>query len=260
MPSPAAAMNVIVASHERSGTHFLMNTLALNFGFSPKWIDNDILSGADFYLASHLRVYLDCLERASSGRIVKEHHHLAFFEPLFDQLREKFIVFYIYRNPADVMCSFWRYVRLAERREGPVVESPAAFMRAAPSRGMLRYQMDQHATILDRWCAHVEAWTTVGLERAGAVPVSYEEFNLDFDATVARIARRLGMSCPRPVRPSVSDNVNVPGPGRVGGFRELLTAEDLAFIRARTEPTLRRLDLLRYLSDFAVTPQGSAGS
>jgi hypothetical protein len=251
-------MNVIVASHERSGTHFLINTLALNFGFSPKWIDSDITSGADFYLASHFRAYLTCLEHTSKGRIVKEHHHPGFLEPLFDTLREKFIVFYIYRNPADVMCSHWRYVRAAERREGPVVESPAAFMRAAPSRGMLRYQMEQHATILDRWRAHVDAWTTLGVERAAAVAIGYEELNLDFDGTVARIARRLGMPCQRPVRPSASKNVIVPGPGRVGGFQELLSAADIAFIREATEPTLQRLDLLRYLSVSAETPQHSA--
>jgi hypothetical protein len=252
------ALNVIVASHERSGTHFLINTLALNFGFSPKWINSDITSGADFYLASHFRHFLAGLQHASKGRIVKEHHHSGFLEPLFDELREKFIVFYIYRNPADVMCSFWRYVRAAERREGPVVDSPAVFMRAAPSRGMLRYQMEQHATILDRWRAHVDAWTTLAVERAAAVAIGYEDLNLDFEGTVARIARRLEMACPNPVRPSVSKNVILPGPGRVGGFRELLSAEDVAFIREATEPTLRRLDLLRYLSIPAETPQRSA--
>ena len=90
------------------------------------------------------------------------------------------------------------------------------------------------------------------------VAIGYEELNLDFDGTVARIARRLGMPCPRPVRPSASENVIVPGPGMVGGFREHLSAEDIVFIREATEPTLRRLDLLRYLSVSAETPQRSA--
>jgi hypothetical protein len=30
---PAGTRKIIVASHERSGTHFLMNTLADNFGY-----------------------------------------------------------------------------------------------------------------------------------------------------------------------------------------------------------------------------------
>jgi hypothetical protein len=66
------------------------------------------------------------------------------------------------------------------------------------------------------------------------------------------------MPCPRPVRPLASKNVIVPGPGVVGGFREHLSAEDIAFIREATEPTLRRLDLLRYLSVSVETPQRSA--
>ena len=121
-------MNVIVASHERSGTHFLINTLALNFGFSQKWIDSDITSGADFYLASHFRTYLTCLEHTSKGRIVKEHHHPAFFEPLFDELREKFIDFVDVLNEVsersnlssdkDVLRLYEIWIRTGSKRSG----------------------------------------------------------------------------------------------------------------------------------------------
>jgi hypothetical protein len=240
---------VIVASHERSGTHFLINTLALNFGFATKQIDSDIMSGADFYIRSHFQTFLECLRYVGSGRILKEHHHLAFFEGMLDRLREEFIVFYVYRNPADVMCSHWRYVRSVERREGPLTATPGAFMRAAPWGGMLRYQMEQQATILDRWRSHVDAWTTLGVERAGVTTIGYEELNLDFEATVARLAARLGVPCPRPVRPSPAENVVEPGPGKVGGFRDLLGADDIAFIRQTVAPTLHRLNLVRYISD-----------
>jgi hypothetical protein len=241
--------NVIVASHERSGTHFLINTLALNFGFAAKHVDSDIASGADFYIRSHFQTFLDCLRQVGSGRILKEHHHLVFFDGMLEHLREKFIVFYVYRNPADVMCSHWRYVRSVERREGPITETPGAFMRAAPWGGMLRYQMEQQASVLDRWRSHVDAWTTLGVEAAGAIPVVYEELNLDFEATVARLAARLGVPCPRPVRPSLTENVMEPGPGKVGGFRDLLGADDIAFIRQAAAPTLQRLGLDRYMSD-----------
>ncbi len=240
--------NVIVASHERSGTHFLINTLALNFGFSPNLIQNDLNSGADFYIRRELQTYLACLRYASGGRIIKDHHHLAFFDGLFHQLRDNFTIFYIYRNPADVICSLWRYVLGVERREGPRTETPADFMRAQPCGGMLRYQWAQQATILDRWQSHVDAWTTLGVEKAGIYLIGYEELSLDFEATVARIASRLGVPCPRLVRPSPSEKVMLPGPAEVGGFRKLLNAKDIAFIREMTEPTLRRLDLIQYIS------------
>ena len=242
------ATNVIVASHERSGTHFLINTLTRNFGFVPRLINSDINTGADFYFLRELNIYLKCIRYAGGKRIIKEHHHLGFFDGLFDKLRENFIIFYIYRNPADVICSFWRFVLNSERREGPRTRAPDAFMRAQPCGGMLRYQWMQHATILDRWRSHVDEWTTRGVDEAGAYLIRYEDLNLDFEATVARIASRLSAPCPKAVRPSPSENVMLAGPGEVGGFRKFFNADDIALIRQMTEPTLRRLDLVRYVS------------
>jgi hypothetical protein len=244
-----SAKNVIVASHERSGTHFLINTLTLNFDFQPQLIHNDVNSGADFYSPRQLEMYIKSIRYAGGRRIIKDHHHLGFFDGLFDQLRDNFIIFYIYRNPADVICSFWRLVLNSERREGPLTRAADAFMRAPPCGGMLRYQWTQHATILDRWRSHVDEWTTRGVDEAGACLIRYEDLNRDFEATVARIASRLGAPCPKAIRrPSPTENVMLAGPGEVGGFRKFLNADDIAFIRETTEPTLRRLDLVRYMS------------
>ena len=248
---PARASNVIVASHPRSGTHFLINTLALNFGFSARPIESDVTSGADFYLSRHFRGFLEGARATGSGRLIKEHHHFAFFADVLDVLRRHFIVFYVYRNPADTISSYWRYVRAAERREGPRCATAGDFMRAAPEAGMLRYQMEQHDTVLDRWRSHVDAWTTLGVSEAGVVPIKYEDLNLDFAATVAALASRLGLACPSPVRPSPAARVIVPGPGRVGGYRDVMSDEDIAFIREKTQPTLSRLDLDRYLPPIA---------
>lgn len=253
--SPSSVPPVIVASHERSGTHFLINTLASNFGFAPHPVECDIRSGADFYVAANFRAYLECIIHAGRGRLVKTHHHVAFFETFFEELRDQFVIFYVYRNPADVMCSFWRYVHKAARREGPLAATPGDFMRAAPSWGMLRYQAQQHVSVLERWRAHVDAWTTTGVERAGVVPVAYEDLNLRFEATVDRLAQRLGLPCPeRPVRPPVDRNVMLPGPGRVGGFRGQLDTDDLVLIREIGGETLKRLDLDRWLEGEGTPP------
>ena len=71
-----------------------------------------------------------------------------------------FVVFYVYRNPADVMCSHWRYVRGAERREGPVTATPGAFMRAAPCGGMLRYQMESYVRETQERYGYQHVWTS----------------------------------------------------------------------------------------------------
>lgn len=236
---------VIVASHERSGTHFLMNTLALNFGADARnYISNDITMGADFYSPADLRKYLGILHRDLRGRIVKEHHDVAFFDGMLGELAARFTIFYIYRNPADTMCSLWRYVRQAERREGPLLPSAGAFLRAAPCAGMLRYQMEQHPTVLARWRAHVDGWTTRGVAEAGALAVSYEALNRDFAATVARLGRHLGVPCRQPVRPSPRENVIAPGLGLVGSFRAFLAPAEIDYIRTETRATLDRLGIV----------------
>jgi hypothetical protein len=236
------ARPVMVAGHERSGNHFLMNTLASNFGLNARrFISNDIATGADFYLRDNFWSYLQGLRKTAQGRIIKEHHHLEFFDGLTGFLRENFIVFYVVRNPADTMCSFWRYVRMAARREGPVTPTAGRFLRTPPSAGMLRYQMEQQPTILARWRAHVDSWTVAGAAEAGATVIRYEDLNGDFAATVAKLAERLEMPCPQPVRPSLTENVIVPGPGRVGGFAGLLDANDTAYIRQEVGRSLGRL-------------------
>lgn len=241
------ASNVIVASHPRSGTHFLINTLALNFGFDPEHVDSDIMSGVDFYRGSQIEIFLEKIRAGNERRIVKDHHHFSFFATLGEYLRRNFTVFYIYRNPADTMCSYWRYVLAAERREGPRCRTVGNFIRWMPRAGMLRYQIEQHATVLERWRSHVDAWTTRGVAEANVIPIKYEDLNLEFAATVERIGRALGMKCPNPTRPSLTANVMVPGKGQVAGFRRFMNEDDIAYVREHTQATLARLDLARFL-------------
>ena len=53
-----AKKNCIIVSHERSGTHFLMNTLALNFGYiSEPWINLDFETGMNFHAPGALLAF-----------------------------------------------------------------------------------------------------------------------------------------------------------------------------------------------------------
>jgi len=93
-----------------------MNTLALNFGRDARrFISSDTSAGVDFYGCKSFRRFLKAIRLTAHGRIIKEHHQLAFFGGLIGYLRENFLVFYIVRNPADTMVSFCRYVREAQR-------------------------------------------------------------------------------------------------------------------------------------------------
>lgn len=103
--------------------------------------------------------------------------------------------------------------------------------------------MAQHPTILARWRAHVDGWTSRGAAETGVIALSYEALNRDFAGTVAQLGRRLGMPRREPVRPSVTDNVMVPGPGLVGSIRAFLAPAEIDDIRTETRPTLDRLGI-----------------
>ena len=84
--------------------------------------------------------------------------------------------------------------------------------------------------MIERWKVHVESWTHCVNQHAGLVVVRYEDLATDFEATLSGIGERMAMPCPNPTRPEVDQNVVSPGKGEVGGYRDLLTADDHAYI------------------------------
>lgn len=236
----------MVVSHERSGTHFLMNTLALNFSYIAKpWINFDFELGLNFHASSDLQSFFKQIEGKPILNLVKSHHQLAFFTDFVDELADDFHIFYIYRDPRDVMASFWRMIQHLGWDEGPKTETVGQFMRSAPSGGLLRYQKEQVPNMVYRWQAHVEDWLALAHQDGGehVIAIRYENLNLEFDETVKRIGERIERPVQNPVRPDKNENVVVPGTGKVGGHRELFTAEDLEFVRTKMGETMERLNI-----------------
>ena len=240
------ARPAIVVSHERSGTHFLMNTLALNFGYLVKpWVDLDFNLAGNFHYPKALALFFTKLHAKKALNMVKSHHQAGFLTPFMEQLVDKYFVFYAYRDPRDVMVSYWRYIRRVPWDEGPNTETVGEFMRAAPRGAMLRYQKMQIPTILERWKVHVEEWAACARAgpRTGVTLVRYEDLNRNFEETVAALAERIGRPCPEPKRPDREVNVVLPGAGSVGGHRDVFAPEDHAFVRAAVGDTMERLEI-----------------
>ena len=236
----------IVISHERSGTHFLMNTLALNFGYIENpWLNLDYERGLNFYSSNVLLAFFRQLHDRPLLNVAKSHHQADFFSPLIDYLTEQFHVFYIFRDPRDVMLSFWRLISRLEWDEGPVASSVGDFMRSAPRGGILRYQMEQAPTLLHRWKNHVEGW----LELASTTDnhsihlLSYEDLNLAFDDTVKNIAGQIGYPVTDPIAPPKGENAVLPGAGKTGLYREYFTGDDLEFVQEVAGPLMEQLGI-----------------
>jgi hypothetical protein len=232
----------MVISHERSGTHFLMNTLAMNFGYiAQPWINFDYQLGLNFYATKSLRRFFAKMRGKPILNLVKAHHQFAFFEPLIDELAEDFHIFYVYRDPRDVMASFRRMLSSLPWDEGPKETSTATFMRTAPRGALLRYQKDQVPTMLHRWQTHVEGWLeAAGDSDARIITLRYEDLNLDFDATVRSLGTRIGRPVDMPERPAKDENVVVAGSGLVGGHKSELDDADQAFVAETVGETMAK--------------------
>ena len=189
-----ARKKAMVVSHERSSIHFLINTLSQNFDYTgTPWIYLDFNLGINFYSTNNFRAFFGQMAGEPVTNVFKSHHAFGFFEPMIENLLDEIHVFYIYRDPSDVMASFWRVIDQLGWDFGPKLATVGEFMRASPQGASLRYQRQQAATMLDRWKAHVEGWTRCANEHAGLVVVRYEDLTTNFEATVGGIGERIGM-------------------------------------------------------------------
>jgi len=191
---PDARPTVLVVSHERSGTHFLMNAIARGYGYvAAPWIDLDYNHLAINYFAPTLVARtLSQFADQHVANLIKSHHAVEFFEPILDTLLSKMRILYIHRDPVAVMASFWRLINEWPWREGPRRDDVVAFARAEPEGQLLRYQMKQRRSMLDRWAAHVEGWTRAAEGRPRLRIVRYDSLRDDYAATLANLRDVLG--------------------------------------------------------------------
>jgi sulfotransferase family protein len=219
-----------------------MNTLALNFGYRP-FHDVDDRPGFDVRSTPQLLAFLLC--GWSAPTVLKSHHQAALLPPLA-LLADVFEVFYVVRDPRDVLLSFWRYiasVNASGRSGGPHAMTLGEFIRAAPCGLMLRYELTCGANLVERWRLHVESWMEAAARQPGRLRVvRYQDLDECFGATVAGLATALRCaSPPPPQRPSLRDNVVLAGSGGSGKHRALLSAEDQAFVRAGAGDLMQEL-------------------
>lgn len=235
---------VAVFSHERSGTHFLMNAIAINFGYLAKpWWNFDLGEPVNFHYPENIEQYFRQADGKSVLNILKSHHTAEFFGSAMRYIAREFQVFYIYRDPRDALVSNWKLIRSLPWEEGPRLESAAQFIRAEPRGAMLRYQKGQEKNMLTRWRTHVTGWLDLAQQHAdyGICVLDYESLSLAFEQTMEKVGACLGQSCQDPQRPEVDRNVVGSGPGQVGGYRKYLGETDLEFVRSELGELLERL-------------------
>jgi hypothetical protein len=235
----------MVVNHERSGTHFLINSLSESFNYSKKSLDFDHTDvNINYYAPKNILSILQKLSKVHLANVIKSHHPVGFFSEILGEILDDFHLLYVYRDPRDVMLSLWKQIRFWDWHEGPGTETLPEFIRSAPSGRMMRYQQHQEPSVLHRWESHVRGWMidTSELLRNKIIYVKYEDLHSDFDSTMQTLAKRVGIDSYSIVRPLPSENVVPPvSKGEVGGYRKHLTPEDDQFVKSVIGGTMNEL-------------------
>lgn len=191
---------IVICSHERSGTHFLMNSVAENFPYvAEPWLDFDLIplgSFINFFSQKHVSQFFDNMCSIKNGNeinrlasIIKSHHESDFFAQAFANKNLRFI--YMYRNPADTLISFWKFLHRWNWHEGRVAETPLEFASCAPEGQMMRYQYRTYVTCFDRWANHVLGWKKASDRNSSIMLVQYEKLKHNFSGVMKNVSEFL---------------------------------------------------------------------
>ena len=225
-----------------------MNTIAANFGYiATPWWNLDFDQAINYYAEDVIKQYLQQVHQKSVSNILKSHHPVGFFGEIIDYLTEQFHVVYIYRDPRDVLISYWKLIRAYSWDVGPRTNTPGEFFRSEPSGAMLRYQKRQERNVLQRWRTHVKGWIDMAENASdvGIILVRYEELNLNFEETVRKLSEQLKLPHSKINRPDNVTSVIAKGEGLVGGYRNYLDSDDNKFIYSEIGDLMDRLKYSR---------------
>jgi Sulfotransferase domain len=204
----AARPDVMVVSHERSGTHFLINALTRAYDYPERFLDFDQSSlNINYFAPQAIASTVAEVAKRRSSAILKSHHAVDFFDGILDEVLKKTTIFYIHRDPVDVMISLWRFINHWGWREGPKRTSALEFAASQPEGQMLRYQMKQQKSMLHRWAQHVDGWTTASTGRERLVVVRFDQLKSRYEQTVADFGGLLGRRSGSLTPPSRNANV-----------------------------------------------------
>lgn len=267
------AKSVMVASHRRSGTHLVIDSLRLNFPqrfAKDRWGSYINLDHVNRRYGSRLSLYdvYAALER--QPRIFKTHTHSLlwdFFEQdqkvvaLIHRLLSTGRVIYVYRDGRDTLVSLYHYAcsfneRIAAKKFSEFIRMSNDFDSRTCPQPMGR---------ADYWAWHVKGWSA----NENVNSVAFEQLTQDFASTLTQFVHSLRLEHPttyvspvrsgRPVHsrwtypyqlwkrmrswfPSLSRYTAVEfRSGLSGGYRTMFSDDDLQFFDRRAADVMTAL-------------------
>ena len=202
---------LMVCSHERSGTHFMMNSISecteytvspfLNFDYMP------LGAFVNFFSKESINKFLFSLQDISQNEyssycvnsIIKSHFPLS----LLDHNKNLCRVIYIYRNPEEVFISYWKFLHRWNWLEGPKLSSPLELIKTNPKGQSQRYQIENHTNYFARWASHIIDAKNAEINSSNIVLVNYSELKNNFETTIEYICDKLQINIfQKPTKPN----------------------------------------------------------
>ena len=209
--------SIFVCSHERSGTHFLMNSIAKNTNYTVNpYLNFDLIPLGDtvnFFSTKHVKSFIDEVSNINHqnkkyglSSLIKTHHPSYIFENLFNN--QDIFFFYIFRDPVETLLSFWKFMHNWNWHEGPKLDTPLEFVKTEPEGQMQRYQRKSYINIFLRWVNHVLEWLEASKKFKNIYLVNYKDLDIDFNSTITKILNFLEFPLTKIVKPSYSNYIN----------------------------------------------------
>lgn len=235
---------IIVISHERSGTHFLMNAIAYNSDYSVSpFIPCAGSTGINFFNKDGMKEFFSIFKNIKISNIYKSHHHFNFLKKNLDELKDDYFFLYIYRDPRDVFYSFWNFLKTFPDT-GPLANTISEFLTKKPEGKMLQFQTKHYENILERWEDHINCWVLNEDKeiKENIKFIKYEDLNKNYNTTLKEIFDYLEIKLLSNIKPSATQNVLVPGRGKIGTYKFFLNNKDLNFIDKKIGETMKKLN------------------
>lgn len=231
--------SVLVISHERSGTHFAINTIANIMGLNPMAESLPLESAysgkervkrmlSDEEYSQLLYLYLE--QMAGSNVILKSHHAFEFFAPFWDFLKEHFYIVYAVRDPLDCLCSCYHYFKKCPSHFPHVDVDKFLFDTKPSDYGYdWDYSFYQAENMVERWFNHAFSYYKV---KDDLIICDYEQLNLLFDEYAPSLAKKLDVTVESVKRPKIESSISVaPRLGVVGDHVNLFSQADIVDAR-----------------------------
>ena len=219
--------DILVVSYPRSGTHFLMNTIFENF----KDYDKPNLEPKKKYRILSETRPLDNIQEIEAERdltdplrVYKTHHAWPALAGAEKDLRRKWLIFHIEREPKDTLVSGFLFHK--GRIPGMEFKTIREYMLFNPEETPELSKWIVAKNMVEHLMKHRATWEKVMWRKR----FTYEELHGKFNEMVDRIAEILQVPSPKiKVRPDMSErSVFEPQQGKVGAWREYFTQDDEA--------------------------------